>query len=173
MKTTRQPPLKVFATRIGLDDVAVAASSQKAALAALGVHANLFASGAAAITKDADLVRRALAQPGEPVKRRIAFSESNFAKPAGKSVAKPGKATTKRDAAAEEKARATAERAAKQARIAAACDALKAFERDARTELAELEDERHALDLRETRVKTGLAARRKRLEAALKDAQSA
>lgn len=172
MKSTRQPPLKVFATRIGLDDVAVAASSQKAALAALGVHANLFASGAAAITKDADLVRRALAQPGEPVKRRIAFSDSNFAKLAGKKPTKSGKAA-KQDAAAEEKARAAAERAAKQARIAAARDALKAFEREARTQLAELEDERRALDLRETRVKTGLAARRKRLEAALKDAQSA
>jgi hypothetical protein len=169
MKPTRQPPLKVFATRIGLDDVAVAASSQKAALAALGVHANLFASGAAAITKDADLVRRALAQPGEPVKRRIAFSESNFARPAGK-VSTKAKPTVKRDAAAEEKARAAAERAAKQARVAAARDALKAFEREARTQLAELEDERHALETREARVKTGLAARRKRLEAAVKDA---
>jgi hypothetical protein len=172
MKSTRQPPLKVFATRIGLDDVAVAASSQKAALAALGVHANLFASGAAAITKDADLVRRALAQPGEPVKRRIAFSESNFAKPAGKSAAKASKQTTKHDAAGEEKARAGAERAAKQARIAAARDALKVFEREARTQLAELEDERHAFDLRVARAKTGLAARRKRLEAAVKDAQA-
>lgn len=169
MKPTRQPPLKVFATRIGLDDVAVAASSQKAALAALGVHANLFASGAAAITKDADLVRRALAQPGEPVKRRIAFSESSFAKPAGKASAK-GKPAAKRDAAAEEKARAAAERAAKQARVASARDALKAFEREARTQLAELEDERHALETREARMKTGLAARRKRLEAAVKDA---
>jgi hypothetical protein len=170
MKSTRQPPLKVFATRIGLDDVAVAASSQKAALAALGVHANLFASGAAGITKDADLVRRALAQPGEPVKRRIAFSQSNFAKPAGKAAAKSAKPSAKRYAAAEEKARVAAERAARQARIAAARDALKVFEREARAQLAELEDERHALETRETRVKTGLAARRKRLEAAVKDA---
>lgn len=180
-------PLKVFATRIGLDDVAIAASSQKAALAALGVHANLFAQGAAAITHDADLVARALANPGEPIRRRIKFSEENFArrgpkadKPAKKHpgpAARPDPQTENRARVAMReaelaRAKAAAEEEDRRRReaIADARAALKAFEKQAKAELSALEDERHALELRETRAKTGLAARRKRLEDALKRA---
>ena len=47
---------KVYITRIGLKDWLVAASSQKAALAAWDVHRNLFAEGSARITND----------PGDP-----------------------------------------------------------------------------------------------------------
>jgi hypothetical protein len=176
----------VFATRIGLDDVAVAASSQKAALAALGVHANLFAQGAAAITHDADLVARALANPGEPIRRRIKFSEENFTRKSAR-AAKHAPAQERSDPQTENRARA-AMREAERARAKAAAEeedrrrreaiadaraALKAFEKESRAELSALEDERHALELRETRAKTGLAARRKRLEDALKRAMEA
>ncbi|MES1203682.1 MAG: hypothetical protein ABUS57_19770 [Pseudomonadota bacterium] len=139
------PPLKVFVTRIGLDEVAVATTSQKAALAALGVHANLFAEGSAGITHDVELVRHALARPGEIVRRRIDLSAIDKAQP-------------KRDLAAEREARAA---------VTAAQKALEAFERETRTRLASFEEERRDLDERETRFKTGVAARRKRLKEAL------
>jgi hypothetical protein len=67
-----KPPLrlKVFATQIGFHDVIVAASSQKAALAAWGVRQNLFAQGRAYDTNDKD---KALAKeaPGEPMARPV------------------------------------------------------------------------------------------------------
>jgi hypothetical protein len=60
--------LKVFVTRIGLHEWAVAVSSQKAALKAWDVRENLFASGAAKETHDAAAVEVALKNPGEPVR---------------------------------------------------------------------------------------------------------
>ena len=51
--------LKVFVTRIGLHEWAVAASSQKAALKAWDVRENLFASGAAKETHDVAAIEAA------------------------------------------------------------------------------------------------------------------
>jgi colicin import membrane protein len=164
MSKTRLPPLKVFATRIGLDEVAIAATSQQAALTALGVHANLFAQGAASVTRDADLIARALRQPGEPVRRRIAVSVKTFARTAPKPSKKKTDATAqKRDLAAKREAREA---------VAAAHRALKAFEREVKADLAAIENERHALDLRAAGMKTGHAARRRHLENALRDAKA-
>lgn len=59
------PPLKVFVTQIGLHEVIVAASSQRAALAAWGVARNLFATGRAHDTRDPDVCAVALAAPGQ------------------------------------------------------------------------------------------------------------
>ena len=166
------PPLKVFVTRIGLDEVAVAVTSQKAALAALGVHANLFAEGAAGITHDVELVRHALARPGEIVRRRIDLSaiDKAQAKRAAKSkttfvaVGRKGAqylGRLKRDLAAEREAKA----------VVKAQKALEAFERETRAQLASFEEERRDLDEREIRFKTGAAARRKRLKDALATAE--
>lgn len=60
--------LKVFVTRIGVHDWAVAVSSQKAALKAWDVRENLFASGAAKETQDIAAIEAAMRSPGEPVR---------------------------------------------------------------------------------------------------------
>jgi colicin import membrane protein len=159
------PRLKVFVTRIGLDEVAVAVSSQKAALAAFGVRANLFGEGAATETNDPDLVKHALANPGELVRRRISLKGLDA--PAPKRAAKH--APVRREP---EKPRRdlAAERAAKAA-VKAAEKALENFERDTKKELAGFDEERRDLDERETRFKNGVAARRKRLKDALAAAE--
>jgi hypothetical protein len=56
--------LKVFRAAAGFHDVYVAAPSQKAALEAWGASHNLFASGAAEVVIDPELVAAALAKPG-------------------------------------------------------------------------------------------------------------
>lgn len=61
--------LKVFRTPIGFHDAYVAASSRKAALAAWGSDADLFARGAAEEVTDPALMADALAHPGEVVRR--------------------------------------------------------------------------------------------------------
>jgi hypothetical protein len=66
---TAMARLKVFVSSDGLTDYVVAASSRPRALAAWGAHQDLFASGGAAETDDPALVKAALAQPGEVLRR--------------------------------------------------------------------------------------------------------
>jgi hypothetical protein len=61
--------LKVFRTPAGFHDAYVAAPSRKAALAAWGADADLFARGVAEEVTDAALMEEPLARPGEVVKR--------------------------------------------------------------------------------------------------------
>src|SRR5579871_3343470 len=61
--------LKVFRTPIGFHDAYVAAPSQKAALAAWGSDADLFARGIAEVVTDEALTEEPLANPGEVIKR--------------------------------------------------------------------------------------------------------
>jgi len=58
-------PLKVFRTSAGFEDAYIAAPSQKAALETWGAKRDLFAQGAAEVVKDPELVKAALAHPGE------------------------------------------------------------------------------------------------------------
>lgn len=60
--------LKVFRTAIGFDDAYVAAPSRKAALAAWGADADLFARGVAEEVTDAKLSQAPLARPGEVIR---------------------------------------------------------------------------------------------------------
>lgn len=60
--------LKVFRTPIGFHDAYVAAPSRKAALAAWGADANLFARGTAEEVTDARLMAEPLAHPGEVIR---------------------------------------------------------------------------------------------------------
>ena len=60
--------LKVFRTPIGFHDAYVAASSRKAALAAWGADADLFARGVAEEVTDPTLTAAPLARPGEVVR---------------------------------------------------------------------------------------------------------
>jgi hypothetical protein len=63
----KRESLRVYVTRIGLTEWAAAAPNQKAALAAWDVREDLFASGAARVTKDPPTVELAMQSPGEPV----------------------------------------------------------------------------------------------------------
>ncbi|HEY9219348.1 MAG TPA: hypothetical protein VIO94_14970, partial [Phenylobacterium sp.] len=83
--------LKVFVTSDGLTDYVVAASSKPKALAAWGVHQDLFKTGAAKETDDPALIAAALEQPGQ-VLRRPAGSRETMAKLKPAKAAKPKKA---------------------------------------------------------------------------------
>ena len=61
--------LKVFVTSDGLTDYVVAVSSKAKALAAWGVHQDVFKEGAAHQTDDPVLVKAATARPGEVLRR--------------------------------------------------------------------------------------------------------
>ena len=60
--------LKVFRTSTGFHDAYVAAASRKAALAAWGADADLFARGVAEEVADPKLTAEPLARPGEVIK---------------------------------------------------------------------------------------------------------
>ena len=66
------PRLKVFVTSDGLTDYVVAASSRAKALAAWGAHQDLFQTGGARETNEAELVGAALADPGKVLRRPAA-----------------------------------------------------------------------------------------------------
>jgi colicin import membrane protein len=77
----RKPHLKVFRAHLGFYDTVVAASSQKAALAAWGAHRDEFAKGFAAVTDDLMAVKAALAQPGVVLKREYGRNGEFMADP--------------------------------------------------------------------------------------------
>src|SRR5262245_34556288 len=80
--------LKVFVTSDGLTDYVVATSSRAKALAAWGVHQDIFKSGEARQSDDPKLTAAALAKPGE-VLRRAAGSREALARAKPKRAPKP------------------------------------------------------------------------------------
>ena len=156
MAEKRLKRLKVYVTRIGLHDWAVAAPNQKAALKAWDVRENLFASGAAKETQEPGAVEAALKHPGTPVKApgpkphlppaaaNVVHLEGRRPKPP------PAPPTPKRD----------------RAKLDAAEEALVAYRREAKKRLAEidrrrrlLEDEIEALEAEIDRQTRALEAR--------------
>lgn len=91
--------LKVFRTPAGFHDAYVAAPSRKAALAAWGADADLFARGVAEEVTDPALMADALARPGEVVKRSRGTAEEQLAAlpdvPKKRPMKKVAKATPK------------------------------------------------------------------------------
>jgi hypothetical protein len=75
----RAQKLKVFRTAAGFHDAYVAAPSQKAALAAWGSDADLFARGIAEVVTDEELSREPLAHPGTVIKRSRGTAAEQFA----------------------------------------------------------------------------------------------
>jgi hypothetical protein len=81
----RKPPapkgrkLKVFRTAIGFHDAYVAAPSRKAALAAWGSDADLFARGVAEEVDDPALTAEPLTRPGEVIRRARGTTDEFFA----------------------------------------------------------------------------------------------
>ena len=76
---TRARKLKVYRTPIGFHDAYVAAPSQKAALAAWGSDADLFARGMAEAVTDEDLMREPLDKPGTVIRRARGTSAEHMA----------------------------------------------------------------------------------------------
>lgn len=71
--------LKVYRTPIGFHDAYIAAPSQKAALAAWGADANLFARGVAEIVTDPKLTKEPLDKPGEIIRKARGTEAEHFA----------------------------------------------------------------------------------------------
>ena len=67
----KTPKLKTYVTDLGFFQLAVAAPSMKAALAAWGLTHNVFQQGLAKETKDAKIVAAAEAQPGTVLRRPV------------------------------------------------------------------------------------------------------
>lgn len=86
----RTQKLKVYRTPIGFHDAYVAAPSQKAALAAWGSDANLFARGVAEQVTDPALMKEPLAQPGKVIRKLRGTAEEQLAA-LPKSTRGPGK----------------------------------------------------------------------------------
>jgi len=68
--------LKVYTTSIGFFDLAIAAPSMKAALAAWGADSNLFHQNFAKEVHDADIVEVAMAHPGVVLKQPVGSTKS-------------------------------------------------------------------------------------------------
>ena len=84
----RQP--KVFVTSDGLTDYVVATSSRAKALAAWGIRQDLFKEGQAHETDDPALVKAALAEPGQVLRRPAGTRGKLQAMKVGKPAAPKG-----------------------------------------------------------------------------------
>jgi len=147
--------LKVFVTSNGLTDYVVATSSRPKALAAWGVHQDLFSTGAARETDDPALVEAALAQPGEVLERpagSAAQLKAIKAEPAPKKN-EPSKAALKKVADLEAR--------------------LEALEARWAGQVAALQKAREELDAREAREQAEDEAERAKLNEQLAKAREA
>ena len=147
--------LKVFVTSDGLTEYAVATSSRPKALAAWGVHQDLFKQGAARETDDPALVQAANARPGEVIERPVntpAAVKAFKAAPAPREK-QPSKAALKQVADLEAKAAS--------------------LEEAHRARLAEIEEARAQLDARQEREAAAFDAERRRLSERLARAKAA
>lgn len=99
--------LKVFAWSNGLKTYAVATTSRPKALAAWGIHQDLFADGTAREVDDPALVEAAIAQPGVVIEQAVSGGAAK-AIAASKSPPRPKGPTAAQKRAAELKARLAA-----------------------------------------------------------------
>ena len=165
--------LKVFRTPAGFHDAYVAAPSRKAALAAWGADADLFARGVAEEVTDPKLMEEPLARPGEVVKRsRGTAAEQLAAAPA--MVRKATRAAKKDAAPAGRPPRPS--RAALDAAEEAVADAERRHGRERReiaARIEQLERERAALVTSQEAEAAELEAKREKAEAAYRKAVAA
>jgi len=147
--------LKVFVTSDGLTDYVVAATSRPKALAAWGVHQDLFKTGQARETDDPDLVAEASARPEEVLRRPAGTRETLAkAKPATKpKAATPSKAALKKVADLEHR--------------------LASLEEAHQDALGKLAAEREALERREELARRNFEAQKRDVETALAKARRA
>ncbi|HWD27204.1 MAG TPA: hypothetical protein VG387_08565 [Rhizomicrobium sp.] len=142
--------LKVFTTASGFYDLLVAATSRPKALAAWGIHQDVFAHGQARETSEKAAVEAALAKPGvvlrRPLGTKAAFSEEpSLPKVKGRAKTKAAKAKKARKAAAAAKAE------------------LKKADKAHTEEMAALKRERAALDAKLAGEENAWREKRKRI----------
>ncbi|MFD1611253.1 hypothetical protein ACFSCW_05490 [Sphingomonas tabacisoli] len=163
----RAQKLKVYRTPIGFHDAYVAAPSQKAALAAWGSDANLFARGVAELVEDPTLTAEPLARPGEVIRKLRGTAEEQLAalprdKP--KAKAPPSRAAPPK----QRPSRATLDKAEE------ALTDLEAQHRQQLDELARREaalaKERQALETRQRKERDRLSGAAERARTSYKDA---
>jgi len=169
--------LKVYRTPIGFHDAYVAAPSQKAALAAWGSDADLFARGVAEVVTDPALTKAPLASPGTVVRRSRGSPGDHFAalpkaKAKAKARASPKSPPPADAAPTRAKPPPRAPRPSprpSRAKLDAAEAALDAADRRHRDELAALRRreealarERRAIETRQARERDTLTERRAR-----------
>jgi len=151
------PRLKVFVTTDGLTDYVVAVSSKAKALAAWGVRQDVFKEGAAHETDDPALMKAAVAQPGQVLRRPAGTREklaklkpAKAARPAG-----PSKAALRRLADLE----------AKLAALDAGHDQAAAALDHARADLDAREEALHARhEARRAKLEEAISAARRKAE---------
>jgi len=172
----RRQKLKVYRTPIGFHDAYVAAPSQKAALAAWGSEANLFARGVAEVVTDPKLIEEPLAKPGTVVKRLrgtpaeqiAALPKTKSSPPRGETAPKSAKRPAKPAPRPDRSELDAAEQA-----IAKAEASHRAAERALRDEEARLAKRRRDLDRRHAAEIARLQRARDRAEAAYQKAMKA
>lgn len=151
--------LKTFVTDSGFFELAVAAPSMKAALAAWGMTHNVFADGLAKQTGDAGIIEAACAMPGTVLRRPLG-SKGAFTRNAKLPTVKPAKLPRHKpkrpDAAAIKKAQA----------------ALEAARRSHQQTLAAIKDEIADAKARAREETASWRAEEKRLQAAIKAARN-
>lgn len=168
------PRLKVFVTSDGFNDYVVAVSSRAKALAAWGAHQDLFQTGGARETNEAELVGAALAEPGKVLRRPAASpppipAKPKFAKPAA--PLKAAKLAPPPPAPAPRKPRGpTPAQLRKIAELEAELEA--AAERH-EADLAQIAAEKKALEARRDASETRFLARRSELREQLRKARLA
>jgi hypothetical protein len=137
--------LKVFRTSTGFHDAYVAAPSRKAALAAWGADADLFARGVADEVTDPKLAKAALARPGQVIRLSRGDLSAQL-----KALPPRMKAKTKSEpvpAAAEKPSKvAKPKPPPKRDKVDAAEDALRDARRRHEAEAGKLEAERAAIE---------------------------
>lgn len=140
----RKQRLKVFRTPIGFHDAFVAAPSQKAALEAWGVDANIFAQGLAEEVTDPKLIEEPLANPGKVFKKVRGSADDHFAE--------LDRAPSRKKKAAEDakivelKPRTKAKPKPSRDDLDAAEQALEKAEKKQRKELRKLDEKKEALE---------------------------
>jgi len=151
--------LKTYLTDSGFFQLAVAAPSMKAALAAWGMTHNVFADGLAKETTDATIVEAAEAQPGTVLRRplgtKVAFS-TNAKLPKVKPSKLPRNRKPRTDAGALRRAQAALDAARKTHE-----QTLQAIEDDIADARSRARDEAAAWRAEEKRLKADLSQARR------------
>jgi len=156
--------LKTYTAEIdGVHEWIVAAPNQEQALAAFGIHRNLFAEGMAGVTEVPDAVEAATSSPGVPL-RRMKGAKEAFAPPKAE--------TSGWDAALAATPKRPKDKADR-TKFTRAEAALAAFEADAAENLERLVRERAEIDQALTVAKAEIVRRRITLKKALEEARAA
>ena len=154
--------LKVFRTPIGFHDAYVAAPSRKAALAAWGAEANLFARGSAEEVSEPALTKEPLDRPGEVIRKLRGTVDEHFA---ALPEAEPRKGQS-RTAPTARPAAPARQRKPKRDELEAAETALDSADEEHKRIMRSLAEREKAFALERRKIERDQSAAMQRLEAA-------